>query len=76
MTVEQTPTQRLYAVVEQGLCVGCGLCQSVAGEQHVSVMKTLNGYEQPVVVGELDHQTVDKILDVCPGTHVEGLPKG
>jgi len=75
MTVEQTPTQRLYAVVEQGLCVGCGLCQSVAGEQHVSVMKTLNGYEQPVVVGELDHQTVDKILDVCPGTHVEGLPK-
>jgi coenzyme F420 hydrogenase subunit beta len=73
---EQTPTERLYAIVEQGLCIGCGLCQSVAGRDRVRVTKTLHGYLQPVVEGELDHATVDRIYAVCPGTRVEGLPEG
>jgi coenzyme F420 hydrogenase subunit beta len=75
MSNEQTPTERLYAIVEQGLCIGCGLCQSVAGRNRVRVTKTRNGYLQPVVEGELAHETVDRIYAVCPGTHVEGLPE-
>ncbi len=74
MSNEQTPTERLYAIVEQGLCIGCGLCQSVAGKDRVRVTKTLHGYLQPVVEGELDHATVDRIYAACPGTRVEGLP--
>ena len=23
---DKTPAERLYAIVEQGLCIGCGLC--------------------------------------------------
>ncbi len=75
MTNQLSPQQRLYAIVEQGLCIGCGLCQSVAGKDIVQVVKTTEGYEQPVVVGELDHNTVDKIYDTCPGTRIEGLPE-
>ena len=70
-----SPTQRLYAIVEQGLCIGCGLCQSVAGPDRVTVTRTSSGYEHPVVVGDLDHATVDTIYDVCPGTRVDGLPE-
>lgn len=70
-----SPKQRLYAIVEQGLCIGCGLCQSVAGKDIVQVVKTTEGFEQPVVVGDLDHATVDKIYDTCPGTRIEGLPE-
>ncbi|TNF86996.1 MAG: Coenzyme F420 hydrogenase/dehydrogenase, beta subunit C-terminal domain [Gammaproteobacteria bacterium] len=70
-----TPGERLYAIVEQGLCIGCGLCQAVAGADRVRVCKTLNGYEQPVVQGELDDATVDRIYAVCPGTRIEGLPE-
>ncbi|MCP4874209.1 MAG: coenzyme F420 hydrogenase [Gammaproteobacteria bacterium] len=70
-----TPTERLYAIVEQGLCIGCGLCQSVAGKDCVRVTKTSNGYLTPLVEGELDHETVDRIYAVCPGTRVEGLPE-
>ena len=51
MSKEPTPAERLYAIVEQGLCIGCGLCQSVAGKERVRVTKTLNGYLQPVVEG-------------------------
>ncbi|HKJ53019.1 MAG TPA: Coenzyme F420 hydrogenase/dehydrogenase, beta subunit C-terminal domain [Gammaproteobacteria bacterium] len=70
-----TPADRLYAIVEQGLCIGCGLCQSIAGADRVRVLKTAGGYLQPVVQGTLDHQTVDRIYDACPGTRVEGLPE-
>ena len=71
----QTPKQRLDAIVEQGLCIGCGLCQALAGVERIQVTKTMSGFEQPVVVGELDHDTVDRIYDVCPGTRIEGLPE-
>ncbi|MFZ9037398.1 MAG: Coenzyme F420 hydrogenase/dehydrogenase, beta subunit C-terminal domain [Gammaproteobacteria bacterium] len=75
MTSKLTPGQRLYAIVEQGLCIGCGLCQSVAGEDRVRVTKTSSGYLHPVIEGELDHDTVDRIYEICPGTRVEGLPQ-
>ena len=39
MSNEATPTERLYAIVEQGLCIGCGLCQSVAGKDRIRVTK-------------------------------------
>lgn len=69
-----SPTERLYAIVEQGLCIGCGLCQAVAGPEVVGVRRVASGYEAPVVVGPLDHATVDAIVDVCPGTRIDGLP--
>lgn len=70
-----TPAQRLYRVAEHGMCIGCGICQSVAGSDKIRVVKTTTGYERPVVVGELDHDLVDQIYDICPGTRVEGLPE-
>lgn len=67
------PTERLYAIVEQGLCIGCGLCQAAAPGA-IEVRKTASGYEEPVVVGDLDDATVDLVYDICPGTRIEGLP--
>lgn len=71
----RSPADRLSAIVEQGLCIGCGICQAVAGPDAVRVVKTTTGWEQPVVVGDLDHATVDRIHDTCPGTRIEGLPE-
>lgn len=72
---EPSPAERLYAIAEQGLCSGCGLCQSIAGADRLRVVKTSTGYERPLVVGELDHASVDAIYDCCPGTRVDGLPE-
>lgn len=69
-----TPEQRLYRIVEDGMCIGCGLCQSVAGPDRVRVTRVKSGHERPVVTGPLDHETVDRIHDTCPGTRLEGLP--
>lgn len=72
---DTTATERLYAIAEQALCIGCGLCQSVAGPDVIRVVKTSTGALRPVVVGNLDHETVDRIYDTCPGTRIEGLPQ-
>ena len=73
---ESQATERLYRIVKQGLCIGCGLCESVAGEENIQVRKTTSGYEAPVVVGNVDDQIVDRIYAVCPGTQITGLPAG
>ncbi len=56
------------------MCIGCGLCQAVAGPDRLHMKKVENGYERPVLVGELDHDTVDRIYATCPGTRLDGLP--
>jgi coenzyme F420 hydrogenase subunit beta len=75
MSDPPTPAERLYAIVEQALCIGCGLCQAVSGHDVIRVVKTRSGYLHPVVVGELDDAQVDRIYRVCPGTRIEGLPE-
>lgn len=70
-----TPNQQLYKIVEDGMCIGCGLCESIAGQQSIRLELVANGFERPIVQGELSKHTVDKVWEVCPGTHVEGLPK-
>lgn len=69
-----TPTDRLYRIVEEGMCIGCGLCESLAGSNCVKMQVVASGFERPVVTGPLSHETVDAIYDTCPGTRVEGLP--
>ena len=69
-----SPEDRLYRIVEEGLCIGCGLCESLAGSDCVQMQVVESGFERPVAVGPLDHETVDAIYDTCPGTRVEGLP--
>ena len=32
---QATPTDRVYAIVEQGLCIGDGICEAVAGADTV-----------------------------------------
>ena len=70
----RSPEARLARIAKEGLCIGCGLCQSVAGAERVRVVRTTTGDQRPVAVGPLDHATVDRIYDVCPGIRVEGLP--
>jgi coenzyme F420 hydrogenase subunit beta len=64
LTVEQ--------IVEGGLCIGCGLCQALAGPDHIQVTMTPEGRERPIVLSPLDEPTLARINAVCPGVRVEG----
>ena len=63
----------LESIVEQGLCIGCGLCQSIAGQDRVRLSMNAEGGERPGVLGPLDGSTLAAINDACPGVHCEGV---
>src|SRR5713226_4406064 len=62
----------LEEIVEAGLCIGCGLCKGVAGEDRIQIVLTPEGRERPVARRPLDESTLERINAICPGTRVEG----
>ncbi|TIV23463.1 MAG: coenzyme F420 hydrogenase, partial [Mesorhizobium sp.] len=62
----------LGEIVENGLCIGCGLCRSIAGPADVEMVMTPEGRERPVALRALDKPTLAKINAVCPGTRIAG----
>jgi len=69
-----TPQQRLYEIVEHGMCIGCGICESMAGSSAVTMEVAENLFERPIATDELNELAVDKIIAACPGARVQGLP--
>jgi coenzyme F420 hydrogenase subunit beta len=67
-----SPSLSLEQIVEGGLCIGCGLCQAVAGADRIRIVLTPEGRERPVAHGPLDAATLKRINAICPGTRVEG----
>jgi coenzyme F420 hydrogenase subunit beta len=63
---------RLDQIVENGLCIGCGLCVSIAGRGQVDLVMTLEGRERPVAHRPLSHETLVRINAACPGTRIGG----
>jgi len=70
-----TSINNLSDIVNNGLCIGCGLCQSIAGKKNIEVSMTAKGRLEPKEIGKISPEVFKKILNVCPGTIVEGLPK-
>jgi coenzyme F420 hydrogenase subunit beta len=65
----------LSEIVENGLCIGCGLCRSLAGPGAVEMIMTPEGRERPVARQALDKSTLIQINAVCPGTRIAGPPQ-
>ena len=66
---------QLSDIVDNGLCIGCGLCQSIAGKDKIEVTMTSKGRLEPKEISKISPEIFKKIVNVCPGTIVEGLPK-
>lgn len=60
----------LDQIVENGLCIGCGLCRSIAGSENVELVMTPEGRERPVARRLLNRTTLERINTVCPGTRI------
>ena len=66
---------QLSDIVNNGLCIGCGLCQSIAGKDKIKVSMSPKGRLEPKEISKISPEVFKKIVNVCPGTIVEGLPK-
>ena len=70
-----TQINKLSDIVDNGLCIGCGLCQSITGKDFIEISMSPKGRLEPKEVKKILPETFNKILNVCPGVIVEGLPK-
>lgn len=65
----------LSDITDNGLCIGCGLCQSIAGKENISISMTEKGRLEPKEIKPITNETFEKIKQICPGVIVEGLPE-
>ncbi len=70
-----TAINSLSDIVDNGLCIGCGLCQSIAGKDNLAISMTTKGRLEPKEINKIKPEIFEKILNVCPGVVVEGLPR-
>ena len=70
-----TEINNLNDIVKNGLCIGCGLCQSIAGKDNIEISMSDKGRLEPKELNKIQSETFNKILNTCPGVIVEGLPK-
>ena len=70
-----TNINKLSDIVNNGLCIGCGLCQSIIGKDNIKISMSPKGRLEPKELKNITPETFNKILNVCPGVVVEGLPK-
>ncbi|MEL7258907.1 MAG: coenzyme F420 hydrogenase/dehydrogenase beta subunit N-terminal domain-containing protein, partial [Pseudomonadota bacterium] len=62
-------------VVENGLCIGCGLCQALAADRWVMRMNS-EGRLRPAPVIQEDSKADAPILAACPGVIAEAEARG
>ena len=74
MTRNLTPTERLDAISMDAMCIGCGLCEALAGPDVVKMTVGQAEAYRPKVVGPLSHEVVDQIYTACPSKTLAGLP--
>lgn len=57
-------------IINNNLCIGCGLCQSFLGEDKC-IMSLENGFYKPHLIKKLSLNEIKSIYKLCPGVHVE-----
>ena len=62
----------LDAIIGNGLCCGCGLCQSLAGDKTLEMQVSAAGRMRPAIKQSLPEAVEQQILDACPGIVVHG----
>ena len=63
----------LHKIVEDGLCLGCGLCAAVAPDA-IEIIRGEDGDLQARANADFTAEQMDMVSRICPSLRVEGLP--
>ncbi len=72
-TSDVSPADRLYRIVEEGLCIGCGMCQTAVPPGRIDVCRTPENELRPVAGETLTHEDMDTVYEICPSMVVRGM---
>jgi coenzyme F420 hydrogenase subunit beta len=62
----------LEDVVRGGLCTGCGVCESLAGADRVTMRPSPGGQLRPHIAADLGPDEQGRLVAVCPGATAAG----
>ena len=62
--------ENLSDIVDNGLCIGCGLCQSIAGKDKIEVSMTPKGRLEPKEISKITPEIFEKIRNAVSYTHL------
>lgn len=68
--------ETISEIVENGLCVGCGLVQAISGPDAIRFVMTPEGRERPLQTQEIAADDWQVIARTCPGMRVTGASEG
>lgn len=57
-------------IYKDGLCLGCGLCESICGKDSVEMQLQNDGFFRPLIKSEVKAKDEDIIRTICPGLNV------
>ncbi len=69
-----TAEERFQRIIEEGKCIGCGLCVSLLPDK-LAMAVAAGGYLRPSARRALSDHDVDAVYAVCPGVVQAGLPE-
>lgn len=64
--------KRIHKIITSNLCLGCGLCEAIAGRDKCEMFISSDGFYRPHFKTELNNNEIKEILEICPGIHIEG----
>jgi len=67
-----TQIKSLADIVDNGLCIGCGLCKSIAGNNSLKMEMSDKGNLEPKELKPITNKILENIKKVCPGVIAEG----
>ena len=74
MTALGEATEQLNKIVDDGLCLGCGLCAAIAPEA-IKMTRGEDGDLRPIANDQFDDEKMALVNQICPSLRIEGLPE-
>jgi len=59
-------------VIDNDLCLGCGLCEAIVGQEKCEMLINDKGFYRPNFKSSINREENRLILESCPGIHIEG----
>ena len=59
-------------IVDNGYCIGCGLCAPLAPSAGIDMVGSVNGHRRPVATAPIPEAEEQAILRHCPGINIVG----
>lgn len=64
--------KKVEDILEAGLCLGCGLCETIAGREKCEMVISEAGFYRPHFKEAISKEENQLIVSSCPGVSVEG----